>query len=97
MRYWHCREKTLSALGSNEIWELLDNDLPIAFVQMFPNGSSAYWFNRCDIGKQGPSYGNRCDQACRALNATMKIVEDALKDMDRFKSKIEDGYTLARM
>jgi hypothetical protein len=92
MRYWHCREKHIFTLGSSEIWELMSNDLPVGYVQLFPNGSTAYWFNACDKGKPGPSYGDRCDHACRALNAAMKIVEDTLREMDRFKSKIEDGY-----
>lgn len=85
-RVWSCREKTLHKLGSNEVWELQlqhkkNDPVIVGFVQLFPNGSTCYWFKPGEVGKLGPSYGSRCDQACRGLMEAFSIVEKTVAAM----------------
>jgi hypothetical protein len=66
------------------IWELHKNVgfgtlKIIAYIQLYPKGQTAYWFNECDKGIEGYCFGQRACDMSRALQETMTLVEKRLQ------------------
>lgn len=91
-RVWYRREP----YDANEVWDLFITSDPaviVGSVQVFPNGSTCYWFEQGQVGKPGPFYGNRCDAVSRARDEAFAIVESHTKKFDPFARRAFEPIT----
>lgn len=68
-----------NALGNGIIAPIDGKPRPLAYIQIFTNGQTAYWFRAQDKGIEGKSYGNKQPDITKALMETMEIVERRLQ------------------
>jgi len=69
---------------NDQIWELYYNVgfgslIIVAYIQLFPKGQTAYWFEEGQKAIEGPNKGSRACDMSASLSACMDVVEEKLK------------------